>query len=126
MAFTTYTDARVDIGTKSNVQNAQSVSLDFRSNHQQVKTLAKGVAGVSKGFSSLQVVVTMALPADTPELDIYPEAIEGERVAIKIYRSGQVLATNGLVSSITEQKSTDAPATQTITLDCDAVEWAAL
>jgi hypothetical protein len=126
MAFSTYTDARVDIGTTSNVQNAQSVSTDFRSNHQLVKTLAKGNAGVSKGFSSLQIVVTMALPADAPEVDVYPDAIEGERVPIKIYRAGQVLATNGLVSSITEQKSTDAPATQTITLDCDAVEWAAL
>jgi hypothetical protein len=126
MAFTTYTDARVDIGTKSNVQNAQSVSTDFRSNHQLVKTLAKGNAGVSKGFSSLQIVVTMALPADAPEVDIYPEAVEGERVAIKVYRSGQVLATFGLVSSISEQKNTDAAATQTITLDCDAVEWASL
>jgi len=116
-----YSTARVYFGLAPTEGNSSALSLltemadvsvKVNGNHQDVKTLAKGWAGISEGAVMTEITITNKVPSNGFEVEVLPLINELARVTLGLFMGGQLLTVTGYIMSADLDKSVDADAKQ--------------
>lgn len=89
---------------------AASVSIKVNGNHQIVKTLSRGVSGISKGAVQTDISVQCAIPADGFEIDVVPFINQTQEVSLTVFLADSTLTVKGFIMSSSVDKSVDGEA----------------
>lgn len=92
------------------LSEAASVSIKVNGNHQIVKTLAKGVSGISKGAVQVDISVSCAIPADGFEFDVTPYINATQEVKLTVFMASSTMTLKGFIMSSSVDKSVDGEA----------------
>lgn len=90
------------------LSEAMSVSINFQGNHQRVKTLAKGFAGMSQGAPTTEITVSNQVPAVGFEVDVTPIINNLEEVQLTIFTASSTFTVKGFLESGSFEKAVDS------------------
>lgn len=92
------------------LSESASVSIKVNGNHQIVKTLAKGVSGISKGAVQTDINVVCNIPADGFELDVLPFINQTQEVNLTVFLASSTLTLKGFIMNSSVDKAVDGEA----------------
>ena len=105
-----------------------SVTINRRTNAQNVNTVAKGFAGQSPGAAIIEIKVTNAVPAATFELN--PGQFMGLTggsalgvVEITLFAAGQTLTTKGFITDDNFSHAVNSEAKLEFSAICSPADW---
>jgi len=122
MALEIYTLATVVINGAVLSEEAR-VTIDRRSNAQQVNTVAKGYAGDSPGAAMMTISVDNAVPSEDFEFDPGPYMLTLKPVEIKIFAAGRSLKTDGRITDDNFSHAVDSNSNLRFDARCKFANW---
>ena len=106
-----YTTAAVYLNDNL-LSEAMNVSIKMNGAQQDIKTMAKGFAGVSKGAVMTEISVSNAIPQDGFEADVIPYIINVQDVKLTIVLGSSVMSIKGYIGSTDIEAGIDAASKQ--------------
>ena len=100
-----------------------SVSIRRLSGAQQVKTVAKGFAGLSPGAAMMEIQISNAVPSADFELNPGPAIQQLEVGEMSVFAAGRTLTTKGFITDDNFTHAVETPSKLDFTVVAQFADW---
>lgn len=108
------------------LSEAESLSMDHKSNATPINTMQKGFAGVSPGAAMVEAKVSSAVPRVGFEFDAIKASQNLDIIEVVMFRAGKKVKTKGFITDVGEVYGTGTAAKVDFTMMCEPVSESTL